>query len=358
MTRLSLWTTLAAIAGLSACGPRDNSCLYVGKGAGSLSLIQIIQNKDGHITGRSEERHVNNDGTVADYVLVIDGTSSAGDMTLVFHPTWMPAGYSATAQTIGDTLTVASRGQTSTLGRTTLQQYQTEVAALSKQAALTADKYRKAVEANAAEATQRQHAIEQQNIVEAALVSARQAEQADIARSTARVQELAAVLTNLEGGIRRWQQVEADIKFTAETMPRQTAELRSLLQSVPNYKSLGGSGNNPVEKMRAIFEANAKKYTDAKSLAKSLPERKKRWDIAFSNSEAACAQVSLTKARVEQSGREICDLIKSKSIELKNIGFSLTAALESYITMAKVEGTVEYELVQAASRTCSRYENC
>ena len=103
---------LMLIVGLAGCnggvgGGYGNTGIYTSANANDAAMIQLIETPDHHITGRFEDRHYGPDGAIGEDVLVVDGTASGHDMTLMFHPSWAAAGFSATARTDGDKLHLA-----------------------------------------------------------------------------------------------------------------------------------------------------------------------------------------------------------------------------------------------------------
>ena len=131
------------IVGLAGCsggvgGGYGNSGIYTSANANEAAMIQLIETPDHHITGRFEDRHHGPDGAIADDVLVVDGTASGHDMTLMFHPSWTPAGFSATASTDGDQLHLALRNEMMTLKRGTLESHLAEERVVSDHAAAIA----------------------------------------------------------------------------------------------------------------------------------------------------------------------------------------------------------------------------
>jgi hypothetical protein len=97
-------------------------------------LIQIVENKDGGITGRLEQVSINTDGTVKDETVSLDGAASGHD--LIFKPTsvWF-GGLQASGTLSGDHLTLTGSGFTIEAGISSLENYQAAVAHLQSIAA-------------------------------------------------------------------------------------------------------------------------------------------------------------------------------------------------------------------------------
>jgi hypothetical protein len=99
-----------------------------------VTLIQIVENKDGGLTGRLEQVSVNADGTVKDETMPLDGAASGHD--LIFKPTsvWF-GGLQASGTFSGGSLTLTGAGFTIEAGLSSLENYQAAIAHLRSVAA-------------------------------------------------------------------------------------------------------------------------------------------------------------------------------------------------------------------------------
>lgn len=130
--------TVAASVGmtllLASCAKPDASGIYLAASDRNVTLVQIIETKDGSLTGRLEEVRVETDGTVKDQTVPLDGTAS--DHELLFKPVsiWY-GGLQASGTFTSDSLTLAAAGHTLNATRSSLDKFETAITHLQQVAA-------------------------------------------------------------------------------------------------------------------------------------------------------------------------------------------------------------------------------
>lgn len=127
---------------LASCGQPDASGIYLATSDRRVTLVQIVETKDGGLTGRLEQVSVDADGTVKDQTIPLDGAASNHD--LMFKPTsvWF-GGLQASGTFSSDRLTLTGTGFTLEAARSSLENYQLAVAHL--QSVAVGDRQRIAV---------------------------------------------------------------------------------------------------------------------------------------------------------------------------------------------------------------------
>jgi hypothetical protein len=141
---------MAGLGLLASCGRPDASGVYLSKSDRQATLIQLVQNKDGAVTGRVEVISVGPGGAMNDESATFDGAASNHD--LVFKPTsaWF-GGLGASGSFSGDTLTIKRGGAEVTVRKASLADFQKAVSLLKARAR---QERRQMVEAQAAQAAQ------------------------------------------------------------------------------------------------------------------------------------------------------------------------------------------------------------
>ncbi len=104
---------------LASCGKPDASGVYVARSDRDVAMFQIVQTKDGMITGRIEDISIGSGGIINDQTVAVDGAASNHD--LIFKPAsaWF-GGVSASGSFTGDTLTIAHGGTSVTAKKASL----------------------------------------------------------------------------------------------------------------------------------------------------------------------------------------------------------------------------------------------
>ena len=240
----ALALTVSAAA-LSSCGRPDNSGIFVSTSERQVTLIQLVQTKDGHLAGRFEDVRIKSGGAVNDTVTTIDGAASENELTLMFKPvSFVDAGLTATGKVSGDTLVLTARGLSVKAKRASLESYQAAIQHLQAIAA----------------AEQKNAAAEQ---------AAEQARLAEL-RAAQQVRDDAARAEAVEAA--RLQGIaDKDAKLVAATsdLRRQTAVLDTALGAVPDYGRLAevnsekvarllraAPGLSPVDRSQLAVEGN------------------------------------------------------------------------------------------------------
>jgi hypothetical protein len=123
-----------AVLVLASCGRPDASGIYVSASDRQVTLVQLVETKDGTLTGRSEELSISSSGDVKDRSVPLDGAASGGN--LVFKPAsvWF-GGLQATGTLTRDGLALTTGGNTSIFSRSNMENYQAAVARLREVAA-------------------------------------------------------------------------------------------------------------------------------------------------------------------------------------------------------------------------------
>lgn len=119
---------------LVSCGKPNASGIYLAASDHNVTLIQIVENKDGGITGRLEQISINADGTVKDETIPLDGAASGHDLILKPTSVWF-GGLQASGTFSSNHLTLTGSGFTIEARISSLENYQAAVAHLQSIAA-------------------------------------------------------------------------------------------------------------------------------------------------------------------------------------------------------------------------------
>jgi hypothetical protein len=175
-------SVLAALA-LSSCEEPNASGIYLSSSERQVTLVQLVEAKDGKLSGRLEEVRIGGDGAVSDQSTNLDGIASKQDLMFKPASAWF-GGLAASGRFNGDDLTLTGTGFTLQAERSSLEKYQAAVAHLQSVAA--ADRQRIAT-AQAAQAAQ------------AAKVQAQQAQEKSIGIAADRASRIEAAAYALGG---------------------------------------------------------------------------------------------------------------------------------------------------------------
>jgi hypothetical protein len=147
----------AVAASLASCGRPDASGIYLVASDRQVTLVQLVETKEGNVTGRLEQMSIGADGNVIDQATALDGAASQHDLMLKPASAWF-GGLSASGTFSGDHLTLAGNGFTIDAQRVPLAAYQKAVAGLQALAAADRKRIADAQAAQAAAAAQAQAA--------------------------------------------------------------------------------------------------------------------------------------------------------------------------------------------------------
>jgi hypothetical protein len=127
---------IAVLVGVFAasCGKPKASGIYVYQGDNEVALVQLVETKDGGVTGRFESVTVDSQGNVGDQSVSLDGATSGHDLVLKPTSVWL-GGVSATGSFDRGGLTLASQGFSLKAERSSLLEYQAAVTQLRGNAA-------------------------------------------------------------------------------------------------------------------------------------------------------------------------------------------------------------------------------
>jgi hypothetical protein len=183
----SIGIATCAVLLLGSCGNPGASGIYLATSDRMVTLIQIVESKDGVLTGRLEQVSEKSDGTVKDETIPLDGAASGND--LVFKPTSaLLGGLQASGTLSGDHLTLTGAGYTLQASRSRLEDYQAAVTHLQE------------VATNDREGIARAQSVRARQAAEAQAVRDRQAAEAravaDAANETVTIERDTAQLTN------------------------------------------------------------------------------------------------------------------------------------------------------------------
>jgi hypothetical protein len=222
--RIHPWAIAGALV-LASCGRPDASGVYLSKSDRQAALIQLVQNKDGVITGRVEVIAIGPGGTVNIESANLDGAASNHDVVFKPATAWL-GGVSASGSFKGDRLIISRNGSEVTARKASLDQFQKAVAQLKAKAAeerhLVAEAQAKQA-AQAAQASAFQDAADKATKLQQATVEL----QADAAKlneavsaapdfgqrsadNTARIVKMAQLAPTLSNGDRSRLAVSAD----------------------------------------------------------------------------------------------------------------------------------------------------
>jgi uncharacterized protein (DUF2237 family) len=160
---------------LASCGRLDASGIYVLPSDREVTLVQLVETKDGTLTGRLENVRVDAAGVVHDKSVNLDGAASGHD--LMFKPTsaWF-GGLNATGSFDRGGLTLTGAGLSLKADRSSLEKYQAAVAHLRSLATTDRQSIAAARAQEAAQAAQAQaetEAAKRVSALEAASVELR-----------------------------------------------------------------------------------------------------------------------------------------------------------------------------------------
>lgn len=141
--------SIAAAFLLTSCGHPDASGIYVSASDRQVTLVQLVETKDGTLTGRAEELSIDTDGNIKDRTVPLDGAASDGN--LVFKPTsvWF-GGLQATGTLSREGLSLTTNGNTFVIARSTMENYHAAVTRLRE---VAANARQKIADAKAVQAT-------------------------------------------------------------------------------------------------------------------------------------------------------------------------------------------------------------
>jgi len=129
--------TAMVLAGLllTGCGRPNASGIYVAEFSQQVTLVQLVETKDGILSGRLEEQSIDEGGLVRSQSFNLDGVSSGHD--LMFKPTnaWFGS-LTATGTFNGSELSLVGAGYTLNAKRSSLDKYQSAISQLQKTAAV------------------------------------------------------------------------------------------------------------------------------------------------------------------------------------------------------------------------------
>jgi hypothetical protein len=210
---------------LAACGRPDASGIYLAASSREVTLIQIIETKDGVLTGRLEQVSISADGTVKYETMPLDGAASGRD--LIFRPTsvWF-GGLQASGTISGDHLTLTGSGFTIEVAPSNLESYRADVAHLQSVAA-----------------------DERQRIANARAMRARQAAEAQA------ISDTASKTTAIERGTAQLRddtnKMNAAIKNCPDFRHQAAANTSRILKMLEHATTLSG-----VERSQLVVDAN------------------------------------------------------------------------------------------------------
>jgi hypothetical protein len=127
-------TAVCAALLLVSCGRPDASGIYLHAADRRVTLVQLVQAKDGKVSGRLEDVTIGADGSVNDQAVAMDGEASGHDLMLKPGTAWY-GGVNASGSFSGNQLALAGAGFALTARKSSLANYQTAVAKLRSLAA-------------------------------------------------------------------------------------------------------------------------------------------------------------------------------------------------------------------------------
>jgi hypothetical protein len=208
MTRRLSALGVAAAFALASCGRPDASGVYVVKSDREATLLQLIQGKDGAISGRIESMSIGQGGGVNDQSAPLDGNASGHDLVLKPTSLWF-GGVSASGSFTRTLLTLSRNGAEVKARKASLDEFQKAVAQLK------------------ARATKERHQIAETQADQAA-AAASAVSFTDGAGSPAKLQEAAADLG--ASAIKLNDAVTAAPDFTRQSVAN-TAQIAGMAQS-------------------------------------------------------------------------------------------------------------------------------
>ena len=131
--RSSVWWAAIAALTLASCGRPDASGVYLSQSDRETALVQIVQARDGTITGRIETFDIGPGGVVNGQTITLDGAASRHDLLLKPTSAWF-GGSSATGRFTRDSLTLSHAGRDLQARRASPDDYQKAVARLQARA--------------------------------------------------------------------------------------------------------------------------------------------------------------------------------------------------------------------------------
>jgi hypothetical protein len=130
---MSAISTCVAVL-LVSCGRPDASGLYVYASDRNVVLLQLVETKNGNVTGRLERVTVASNGTVSYQSAAVDGVASGHDLMFKPASAWY-GGLAVTGTFSSNGLTLTGMGRTLDAQRSNLGEYKAAVARLQSVAA-------------------------------------------------------------------------------------------------------------------------------------------------------------------------------------------------------------------------------
>jgi len=261
---------LVILLGVASCGRPDASGIYVSASQNQVTLVQLVETKEGNIAGRVEQTAADANGVVSDQSAALDGAASQDELMFKPASVWL-GGLAASGTISGDQLTLTGRGFTITAQRSTLAEYQKSVADV--QTAAAARRHQLA-DARAAQAAQ----LAQQRAAQAALLAQQQAARefeansAGIAAGTLRLRndtaKLNVAIANCPDFSGRSAANTARIAEMAQAAPTLSSFERGRLTVAANQVEVG---TNQIENARSQYAIELNQIVqDAAPLAQRI----------------------------------------------------------------------------------------
>jgi len=114
---------------LASCGNPEVSGIYLHASDRKVILVQLVEAKDGTVTGRLEEVTISDRGVVSDKTIPLDGVAS--DENIVFKPVsaWF-GGLQASGTVNSNVLSIVGSGTQLSIRRSNLEEYKAAIARL------------------------------------------------------------------------------------------------------------------------------------------------------------------------------------------------------------------------------------
>ena len=358
------------ICGLAGCsgegvGGHGNSGVYTATTPNAAAMVQLIETPDHRVTGRFEVHHFGPDASIADDVLVIDGSASGNDLTLVFHPSWTTAGYSATARRDGDQLRLAQRAAVGTFKRSTMESFLRDEKIVSDHAAAIAAQRAQAAmtqaQRDAAQKARDDEVLRQNN----ALQNARDDE---MNRQRAAQDKLSALQIELRNGSAEAAKEAAGLNHSRALIdlelhnaPERTTLAREALERARQTDAASAPAGGPLLEAIVVPLAKARRALGDLREFDESNSAKLAAEINFrSNINSKCLDAKAISSVYHDAGQisPACSTFIGEINSLDELRRNLHDKIEASIGPLQSEIDVQKALLSEARTFCARRRFC
>lgn len=343
---------LAALACvmLAGCQARDVSGIYSASDADSVALIQLIETKDHKLSGRFEAHQIQNDGSLSDNVMIVDGAESDGDLTIILMPSWAKAGVSFTGHIDNGKLTLVGHGKSMNLVRGTLKDYQAAQDKLGEKAGkIKAEQQRLATIATE----------------QAKIESDRQAQnRANIAaenRFGDLIDNISAIDKKAGDFITKLTEVIENMKANKPRIPTHSVEIATLLESARSAPRgfVEGKGN-PREDMWHIMQKENNFAQNVLAFKLQAAAAKRNLAVEINSGIELCnTRISEAPNQIARSAADgVCARLKGDQNKIDKVKQDLDFSIDDIVSDIRAALPKQQKMLDEARSFCFTLKNC